>query len=138
MIMNTLKVLGLIFVLLVGLALMLPAVSRGSREAAKRTQCKNNLKQIMLAFHNYHDTYSAFPPAYTTDADGRRLHSWRTLLLPYLDQQKLYSSIDLAKPWNDPVNAEARKSLLHVYSCPSVADEAKGSNPSDHLTTYLE
>jgi hypothetical protein len=58
------------------------------------------------------------PPAYTVDANGKPLHSWRTLILPFLDQQKLYDTIDLTKPWNDPVNAEALKSIVFVYHCP--------------------
>jgi len=114
MIANVLKIVALVFVLMVGVALLLPSVTRG-REAARRTQCKNNLKQIMLALHNYHDEYHAFPPAFTTDCDGNRLHSWRTLILPYLDQQQLYTTIDLSKPWNDPANAEAFKTTVHVY-----------------------
>src|SRR5687767_14136115 len=60
----------------------MPAV--GSRPPSKRTQCKNNLKQIALALHNYHDVYGSFPPAYIADKDGRPMHSWRVLLLPYI------------------------------------------------------
>ena len=87
--------------ILVGL--LLPAV-QAAREAARRMQCSNNMKQIALAMHNYEAVYKAFPPAYTTDANGQPLHSWRTLLLPYMEQQALYSQIDLNKPWDDPVN----------------------------------
>ncbi len=110
-------------------AMMLPAVRRG-REPARRSQCKNNLKQIALALHNYEERYHAFPPAYTVDADGTPLHSWRTLILPFLDQQPLYETIDLSKPWDDPANAEAFKTSLSVYHCPS------DSAPQNH-TTYL-
>ncbi|MGE5193057.1 MAG: DUF1559 domain-containing protein, partial [Deltaproteobacteria bacterium] len=110
-------------------ALMLPAVRRG-REPARRSQCKNNLKQIALALHNYEERYNALPPAYTVDADGKPLHSWRTLILPFLDQEPLYESIDLSKPWDDPANAEAFKTSLSVYHCPS------DSSPQNH-TTYL-
>ena len=100
------------------IALLLPA-RRSAGHAARRTQCKNNLKQIGLALHNYADHYGAFPPAYTVDAKGRPLHSWRTLLLPYLDQTPLYETIDLSKPWNDPANAEAFKTNLSTFRCPS-------------------
>lgn len=108
---------------------MFQDVSRG-REAGRRTVCRNNLKQIALALHKYHDTYFTFPPAYTVDGDGRPLHSWRTLILPYLDQQELYDTIDLSKPWNDPVNASARQTVVGAYKCPFVSSE-------EASTTYL-
>ncbi len=108
---------------LVLLALFLPA-TRSAPEAARRTQCKNNLKQIGLALHNYHEEYGTFPPAYTVDAQGSPLHSWRTLILPYLDQLPLYKSIDLSRPWNDPVNAKASKTSLPIYRCPSTHSPA--------------
>ncbi|MBC8288680.1 MAG: DUF1559 domain-containing protein, partial [Planctomycetes bacterium] len=66
-------------------ALFLPA-TRTPREASRRSQCKNNLKQIGIALHNYHEDHGAFPPAYTMDANGQPLHSWRTLILLYLAQ----------------------------------------------------
>ena len=99
-------------------ALFLPA-TRTPREASRRSQCKNNLKQIGIALHNYHEDHGAFPPAYTMDANGQPLHSWRTLILPYLDQKGLYEIIDLSKPWNDPANAEAFATHMTVYVCPS-------------------
>ena len=102
----------------VAAALLLPA-TRTAREPARRSQCKNNLKQIGLALHNYYDEHHALPPAYTVDEDGKRLHSWRTLILPYLDQKPLYDKIDLTKAWDDPANAEAFKSTIYCYSCPS-------------------
>lgn len=110
-------------------ALLLPA-TRSARPAARRTACMNNLKQIALALHNYHDTYDALPPAYTVDADGKPLHSWRTLILPFLDQMPLYDKIDLSKPWNDPANAEAYATPVPTYTCPS-AEFAQG------FTNYL-
>lgn len=99
--------------------LLLPAV-RLDRGAARRSSCSNHLKQIMIGLQNYHDEYGVFPPAYTVDAEGNRLHSWRTLILPYVEQQQLYDKIDLSKPWNDPVNAEAAKTRISTYQCPSL------------------
>ena len=110
-------------------ALMLPNLRRG-REPSRRTQCKNNLKQIGLALHSYHDAYGSFPPAYTVDSEGRPLHSWRTLLLPYLEHSNLYQQIDFSKPWNDPVNAAAFETSINIFQCPS------SSIPKNH-TTYL-
>lgn len=110
-------------------ALLLPAV-QAAREAARRMQCSNNMKQISLAMHNYASDYGSFPPAYTVDAAGNKLHSWRTLLLPYMDQQALYNQIDLTKPWDDPANEMFANMEIPVYRCPSTA-----TNPS--MTTYV-
>ncbi|MBC8290577.1 MAG: DUF1559 domain-containing protein [Planctomycetes bacterium] len=109
-------------------AFFLPAVRR-ARPAARRAECKNNLKQIGLALHNYHETHGVFPPACTVDADGVPLHSWRTLILPFLDQEELFESIDLSKPWTDPANAEAYATPVPAYVCPST------NIPTGH-TTY--
>jgi hypothetical protein len=121
-------------VLLIGLLLPVTRTGMGGR-AARRAQCSNNLKQIMLAMHTYADTYGAFPPAYTVDADGRPLHSWRTLLLPYLEGAVVYRKLDLSKPWDDPVNA----TLLDEFAAKN--SPASLHCPSNHVspgkTTYL-
>jgi hypothetical protein len=89
------------------LALLGP-LNRGSgRGAAQRIQCVNNLKQIGLALHNYEQDHGTLPPAFTVDAKGRPLHSWRTLILPYMEYGRLYERIDLSRPWDDPANAQA-------------------------------
>ncbi len=128
--------------LLVGLTL--PAV-QAAREAARRANCANNLRSISIALLNYEAMHRSFPPAYTVDSQGNRLHSWRTLLLPYIEQQALYAQIDLTKPWNDPVNLPFSQIDVPVYRCPSspvmpgmttyvVVDDPKGifsgANPS--------
>ncbi|MCA9026867.1 MAG: DUF1559 domain-containing protein [Planctomycetaceae bacterium] len=115
--------LVILAILAVLIALLLPGAQRGVGDAARRTQCKNNLKQIGLALHNYHDVYQAFPPAYTVNTDGQPLHSWRTLLLPFLDQHALYDTIDLSKPWDDPANAEAFNTVVPQFFCPSMTIE---------------
>ena len=113
--------------LLIGL--MLPAV-RTARPAARRMQCSNNMKQIGLAVANYEAAYRQLPPAYTIDPNGKPLHSWRTLILPYLEQAELYAKVDLTKPWDDPANDEVRSASIGVYQCP------EGKIPPGH-TTYL-
>lgn len=122
----TLATLAILLVVLT--AFFLPA-DRRVRPAVHRAMCKNNLKQIGIAFHNYHETHGAFPPACTVDADGTPLHSWRTLILPFLDQQPLFEKIDLSKPWNDPANAEAYATPVPAFVCPST------DIPAGH-TTY--
>lgn len=121
-----LVVISLIAILI---AFFLPAV-RTSRPLARRSACKNNLKQIALALHNYADVYGEFPPAYTVDENGGPLHSWRTLILPYLEQEHLYKQIDLTKPWDDPANAAAYNTSLSIYHC------LEDDSPPTH-TTYL-
>jgi prepilin-type processing-associated H-X9-DG protein len=105
----------------------------GARESARRAACSNNLKQIALALHNYADKYGCLPPAYTVDEAGKPLHSWRTLLLPFLEQKALYDQIDLTKPWDDPVNRQVRETVLRMYECPS---NSRHESLMTH-TTYL-
>ena len=82
------EVLVVCGVLVVLVALFLPALRfGGAREAARRMQCSNHLKQIALALHNYHDEYKSFPPAYIADESGKRMHSWRVLILPFIEGQ---------------------------------------------------
>ena len=99
-------------------ALLLPAVS-SAREAARRLQCKNNLKHIGLALHNYHDAYGTFPPAYVVDEQGNPLYSWRVLILPYIDAAPLYQRFDLTEAWDSPANQSLLHAMPLVYRCAS-------------------
>jgi len=119
-----LVVVGIIGIVI---GLLLPAV-RTSTEAGRRASCSNNLKQIALALRNYEAEYHALPPACTVDAQGKPLHSWRTLILPYLEQQALYDKVDLSKPWDDPANQAAFEAKVYVYQCPS-ADSLASHTP---------
>ncbi len=113
-------VLGVMAIPMLGVCvgLMLPAV-QAAREAARRMQCSNNLKSIGLALHNYESVYRSLPPAFTVDANGQRLHSWRTLILPFMEQVTLYEQIDLDKPWDDPANIQFSTVAIPQYTCPS-------------------
>lgn len=100
-------------------SLILPAI-RTSRPAGLRMECLNNMRNVSIALQMYRQSHGGqFPPAYTTDEDGRPLHSWRTLILPYMDDQRLFDSIDLTRPWNDPVNAAALAQIPPYYRCPA-------------------
>jgi len=112
----------------VQIALLLPAV-QAAREAARRAQCTNNLKQIGLAMFNYEAANGCFPPAATYDADGKPLLSWRVLILPYLEQAALYNQFHLDEAWDSPNNKPLGDRLPDVFRCPSVV-MPKG------LTTY--
>lgn len=100
------------------IAALLPAV-QAARESARRAQCTNNLKMIALAMHNYEATWGMFPPAITTDQEGRPMHSWRVLLLPYLEEQSLYSAYNFEQPWNGPDNSMLLSHMPKLYRCPS-------------------
>lgn len=100
------------------LATLLGAGCTDLREPVRRMQCTNNLKAITLALHNYHDRYGCFPPAYVADQDGRPMHSWRVLLLPFLEQQDLYDQYRFDEPWNGPNNAKLAGVHVDEYECP--------------------
>jgi prepilin-type processing-associated H-X9-DG protein len=100
------------------IALIMPA-TRSAREAGRRSQCINNLKQIGLAFENYHSAYGSLPAAAITDENGRPLLSWRVAILPYLESNTLYSKFHLDEPWDSPHNLSLLGAMPHVYTCPS-------------------
>ncbi len=123
-----LEILAGLVVVFVAIVLVLPPVS--TAPASRRTHCKNNLKQIALALHNYHDDYGCFPPAYIADQQGRPMHSWRTLLLPYLEFKPIYKQYRFDEPWNGPHNRKLAEMQIHLFQCPK-------AKHSDSETNYL-
>jgi uncharacterized protein DUF1559 len=99
-------------------ALLLPTYS-SARAPARASQCRNQMKMIMLALHNYHDAYGCFPPAYVADGDGQPMHSWRVLILPYIEQQALYEQYRFDEPWDGPNNSRLADSIPYDFNCPS-------------------
>lgn len=99
-------------------ALLLPAV-QSAREAARRTQAANDLKQTALAFHNYHDVHGHFPAQAITDRKGKKLLSWRVEVLPYLGYEKLYEQFHLDEPWDSPHNIKLLNQIPPVYRNPN-------------------
>ena len=87
------------------IALLLPAV-QSAREAARRAQCVNNIKQIMLAMHNYHSANNSFPRD-ITDKNGKPLLSWRVAILPYVEQGVLFDKFKLDEPWDSPITSNS-------------------------------
>jgi hypothetical protein len=81
--------------------------------------CSNHLKQIGLALHSYEEAYKCFPPAYVADKDGKPMHSWRVLILPYLEDGSLYRQYHFDEPWDGPNNRKLLTKRPNVYACPS-------------------
>ena len=109
-------------------ALLLPAV-QAAREAARRSQSTNNMKQIGLAMHNYHDAHKSLPARASFDNDGKPLLSWRVHILPYLEQQQLYEKFHLDEPWDSEHNKTLIPLMPPIYRNPS-------SGPGPSLATY--
>lgn len=96
------------------------------RTAVVRLAERSNLTMIGIALHSYHFDYGSLPPAHTTDRNGKPMHSWRSLLLPYVEGSRdLYSRIDFDLPWNDPHNQRVASSMPVFYRYPGDADAAK-------------
>ena len=124
------ELLVVIAIIAILIALLLPGVQQ-AREAARRAQCQNHLKQIGLALHNYHDTYSCFPgmrlnhdgiqPNSTTNPGWTSL-GWMVSILPYIEQPALYNQFDFDRSWNDPVNEPVVSQVIPVYKCPTALD----------------
>ncbi|MCA9047528.1 MAG: DUF1559 domain-containing protein [Planctomycetaceae bacterium] len=120
------------------IALLLPAVQQ-AREAARRVQCKNNLKQIGLALHNYHDTHRCFSFGFDIHGTG-----WSAMILPFADQATLYNTLTFAEDgagnWNVPgPNRDACSQIISIFHCPScvVPDQKDWDGiPSRSPSTY--
>jgi len=113
----------LVVITIIGIliALLLPAV-QAAREAARRMQCTNNLKQMGLALHNYHTTWALFPPGIvgkrSRDTSKRQL-AWSLFILPYLEQQAIYDQFDQNLAYDHADNDEATSHVIDAYICPS-------------------
>lgn len=100
------------------IGMFLPAVRR-VRPAAHRATCGNNMRQIALAFHNYEAANGHFPPAFVADKNGEPMHSWRVLILPYMEQNNIYEQYSMEEPWNGPNNIKLADLIGNVYRCPT-------------------
>jgi len=138
------ELLVVIAIIGVLVSLLLPAVQQ-AREAARRISCSNRLKQIGLALHNYETVHKVFPPAYITAnpfangsafgvnfgdeyRNGPSGFAWGSLLLPFLEQQGLYSQFDFNAPCWAPANAAPAQAKVTVFLCPSASGGGNGFN----------
>lgn len=126
------ELLVVIAIIAILVALLLPAVQQ-AREAARRSQCKNNFKQVALAIHNYHDTHSVFPLSDHRSTSGTCAdalytgqffrYSWGAMILPYIDQVPLYNNFDFSVNYNAgkniPVSLQTVGATVNMYLCPT-------------------
>lgn len=104
--------------------------SAGSREAGPISRCLNNLCQIDAALHAYESQHGSLPPAYIADASGRPMHSWRVLLLPYLDHQYLYQRYRFDEPWDGPNNRKLHHFVVPEFCCSTKQQSGKATDTS--------
>ena len=129
------ELLVVIAIIAILISLLLPAVQQ-AREAARRTQCRNNMKQMGLAIHNYHDVHLAFPFSWMADPSNLNTNVWGIAILPFLEQGNLYNTMDQRVPYFNEANLlgfdatalaanlAAIEVPLPVYLCPSSSAEA--------------
>lgn len=132
------ELLVVIAVIGILVALLLPAVQQ-ARESARQTSCKNNLKQIGIALHNYHSSHALFPPTSTSDVEqggwlvvpqSRHIHSWSNLLLPHIDQQNLYDQFNFDLSSMHPVNLPIAELLPPGFRCPAYSGAIYSRDPN--------
>lgn len=112
------ELLVVIAIISVLLSLLLPAVQK-VREAANRMQCASNMRQIVIAFHHFHNDHNYFPLAYTNPASPTAWHNWAPFILPYLEEANRVRDYDFNTPWWISPNREIVMGRLRIVQCPS-------------------
>ncbi len=142
------ELLVVIAIIGVLIALLLPAVQQ-AREAARRMQCTNNLKQLALATHNYHDTIGVFPSGWIRQTQGaphyknNNYWGWGTFLLPYIEQNSIYSKIDFSWEWvnNSTIgnpNSGLSTTPLEAFTCPTdITGTINGKENDNGTSNYI-
>ncbi len=123
------ELLVVIAIIAILMALLLPALQM-TREASRRVQCRNNLKQIGLAMLQHHDAHKRFPAGWTANSDvGIPGWGWMSRLLPYLEQQHFYNRLDTRLPVSDAIHNEFRRQTFSFLLCPSALSYDKQQIP---------
>jgi prepilin-type processing-associated H-X9-DG protein len=130
------RILGFLFVefSVLAVGMLLPPVT-SSRTPGLRMVCSNNIREFSMALLTYEATHGNFPPAYLSDESGKPMHSWRTMLLKYLDRPDLYQACDFQQPWDAPKNAvvNAAPTVMYMFVCPSDGSPM----PPQNYTNYV-
>lgn len=98
----------------------------------RRASCLNRLRQLGVALQHYHSTHGCFPPACIADKDGKPMHSWRVLILPFIEGVSLYEQYDFTEAWDGPNNRKLAARMPWIYSCPS-----SPLQPTSAITSYV-
>jgi hypothetical protein len=110
------------FTLLFGfllIALLLPTLSSARGSTSRSGFCLNNMRNIAQALKQYELVNGTLPPAYIADENGKPMHSWRVLILPYIERQDLYEKYRFDEPWDGPNNSQLHNHRVHLFECPS-------------------
>ena len=111
--------LFILLVIAVLFGVLLPSVQVVS-SSPRWIYCINNMRQCMLAFCNYESVHGRFPPVWEVDDNGVPMHSWRVLILPYIEEESLYKQYRFDEPWDGPNNSKLANQMPNIYHCPSV------------------
>ena len=107
-------------------------------EPARRYTCMSNLKQIGIALLNHESAKGKLPPAFVADEQGRKMHSWRTLILPYMEGEQLHKKYDFQQPWDSPENRKlVAESPIRGFQCPSYPHPCEESDPRTDYVAVL-
>ena len=112
------------------LILLLLAPVGMDEHARNRVSCPNNMKQLGLALLNFADVHKTLPPAVVSDSRGQPMHSWRTLILPEIEEGTLYRTYHFDEPWNGPRNSKLSQVELRLFQCPD-------DRPKPFETSYV-